>query len=63
MMLRTDACVSEEKSKVMCGSCVRNIDMVDVVEGQTYGEFEITKVKNFRTGATTKCSGFLDKKS
>ena len=53
------ACASKEKSEVMCSSCSRNIDMVDVTMGTEFGEFEIKVVKNFKTGATTKCSGFL----
>lgn len=55
------ACVSEEKYEAMCSGCARDIDLVDVALDQEYGEFEITNVKNFKTGATTKCSGFLEK--
>jgi len=65
MMFSVDeaACVSEKKTEAMCSECVRNINMVDVRMGQEYGELEITKVKNFATGATTKCSGVLKKDS
>ena len=60
LLVDESACVSEHKSEIMCKDCIRNIDLADACINQAFSDFTIKPVKNFKTGADTKCDGFLD---
>ena len=63
MMLKKDssACDSPDKTEGICEQCLRNVDLCDAPEYLIWTAFVPTIVKNFKTGHTFKCDGFIQK--
>jgi hypothetical protein len=53
-------CISEKKDdKLLCNSCIRNINVWDVTDTTKTNEYKLIK-RMTKDGVTMKCSGYLN---
>ncbi len=56
------ACTSHKKISPLCEQCKRNLDLSEASDHLLWSYFEPKEVKNFKSGHSFKCDGFLSKR-